>query len=882
MKRTAFVGLAMVVFVAANVRCGPARRSRIEQLVQEFTGQVPMNVRTSEQLKAAYTDVLEDLLPGMKAEQLVDREQPQQTFEAICVRAARPGAQDERTALCEVIAEYLDPDDAKPVRVWLLRQLERISGEESVGKLGELLDDPDPRIRELARRSLQNNPAPAAGDTLRTALTRAKADDPTWRVALINALAARGDPADAYELALGLLASDQRVVVASAAALGDVGGARAADALDAMWRGDDERLRDTAAAALIRIADRLAEAGQRDRAAAIYRDMYHSSIGHSNRVAALRGLAAAEGEKALPRLLPVIRGEVDPNMQRLAVDFAARIPDPVVTQTLIREMSDASPALQVLLIKALAWRGDALAKTVLIDALDSDEADVRIAAACGLRHLGDESDVIPLARFAANAGGDERDAARHSLWRLPGVGVDQTILAGVRQQQEPNVRAELIRSLARRRVASAVQTLVWAAMDQSGTVRAAAFESLGELANETDLPALLDLLVNETQNEAREAAQDAVVAICLRLDDENRRAEPVLAVFSGTNPTVKASLIRVLGRLQGPRALSSIRAAVGDHEAEVQDAAVRALAKWDDPIVLDDLLQIARTGAKQNHQVLALRGYVRLVRLPSDREPLETLDMLDGAMQLAQRPQEKKLVLSAVADVIHLDALAVAAGCLDDEALRNEAAASVVNIAGPLSAAHYQQAVAAVESVLALQISDGVRAQADQTLESIERHAGYITAWMVSGPYMEEGLKAADLLDTPFGPEQQDASGMVWRELPVTNPKDPWTFNLSKAIGGSNRCVYVKTMVWSETDQPAQLEIGSDDGVKVWVSGEVVHANNVIRGHALAQDKVDIRLHAGWNALMLKITQGGGDWAVSCGLKSPDGGNLDGLRFKAE
>ena len=38
-----------------------------------------------------------------------------------------------------------------------------------------------------------------------------------------------------------------------------------------------------------------------------------------------------------------------------------------------------------------------------------------------------------------------------------------------------------------------------------------------------------------------------------------------------------------------------------------------------------------------------------------------------------------------------------------------------------------------------------------------------------------------------------------------------------------------KTNINSMREQKAQLEIGSDDGVKVWVNGKLVHANNAAR-----------------------------------------------------
>ena len=57
----------------------------------------------------------------------------------------------------------------------------------------------------------------------------------------------------------------------------------------------------------------------------------------------------------------------------------------------------------------------------------------------------------------------------------------------------------------------------------------------------------------------------------------------------------------------------------------------------------------------------------------------------------------------------------------------------------------------------------------------------------------------------------------------------------------------------------------------MWLDGKVVHANNAIRPCAPGQDKVKIKLMKGPNNLLLKVTQGGGEWTVCCRVVSPDG-----------
>ncbi|HVV01183.1 MAG TPA: hypothetical protein VHH88_07445, partial [Verrucomicrobiae bacterium] len=78
--------------------------------------------------------------------------------------------------------------------------------------------------------------------------------------------------------------------------------------------------------------------------------------------------------------------------------------------------------------------------------------------------------------------------------------------------------------------------------------------------------------------------------------------------------------------------------------------------------------------------------------------------------------------------------------------------------------------------------------------------------------------------------------------------------------------------------QPARLELGSDDGIKVWLNGKPVLANNTARPLRIGSDKVDIGLKKGWNELLLKVTQNTQGWEFCARLVQPDGGHLSGIR----
>jgi HEAT repeat protein len=866
MKRTILVFATLTLLLAAACVHAPK------------AGVAPGGVAEQPLTRASLDRQLDEWLPGMGAPNLVDRERPQQEFEQLCFRVGRPGAESERTLLCKTVVARLGPETPKPARVWLLRQLERLSRDESVTAVAKLLAEDDPEICDLARRVLQKNPSAAAAAVLRKALD--KTTDSEWRVALLNALGARRDEAAMWQFIRYASDSDLSVAAAAIAGLGEVGNRKAIDALSTLCSAPEQVRRGPAAATLIRVADRLVEAGQSRQAASLYAMIYDLAVKEPLRAAALRGLATADPAQALPRLLDTIRGKRDPALRLLAVRLMANIPGEDITQMLVAELPNVPPEVQVVVLDALAGRGERSAKPAVVKALASDNTRVRVAAAEALEKLGDAADIVVLGTFAAQATGPDRDAARHALARLSGQGLDDRILADVKNAPPP-LRAELIRALSARRCRAALPTFFQEAGQPDETVRVAALGALGELGTPDDAPALIRLLIGADGDTARSAAEDALVAVCNRIEAPEQRAAPVLAQLSDAPAAARPALITVLGRVGGAAALEKIRAARTSGDADQVDAAVRALAKWTTADVLDDLLDVAQHSENKTHRVLALEGYVRLLGLPSDREPQASAALYQAALSLAERPEEKKQILSGVSNVPHLDALRLAQQCLANEALRNEAESAVLSVARLVGPWHLDEAQAAVQAIMAQTTSDATRERGEKTLDALKKSQGCIVTWSVAGPYFAEGKTWADLLDTVLPPESPGAADIGWRPLKTTDVSRPWVFDLTPLDAGSDRCVYVRTGVWSERPQAASLQIGSDDAVRVWLNGRRVHEFRGIRGHEALQDKVAAQLDAGWNTLLLKVVQASGGWGFSCALRTPDGEPLDGLKFEA-
>ena len=105
--------------------------------------------------------------------------------------------------------------------------------------------------------------------------------------------------------------------------------------------------------------------------------------------------------------------------------------------------------------------------------------------------------------------------------------------------------------------------------------------------------------------------------------------------------------------------------------------------------------------------------------------------------------------------------------------------------------------------------------------------------------------------------------------------------DLLKAIGGNQEVAYARTSIHSDVEKSVWLNVNSDDGVKVWLNGTVVHANNTSRGLTGPADKVKITLKPGWNDLLLKVTQNNLGWGFWVRLTNPDGSRLTGLQSAA-
>jgi HEAT repeat protein len=678
---------------------------------------------------------------------------------------------------------------------------------------------------------------------------------------------------------------DAHVAAAAATALGQIGGSKARRALQAAVANSAGPVHDALVDACLRCANRLLASGSQGEALAVFQRLYDTEKKDAIRAAAYRGMIQASGKRALPLMTTAILG-ADGASQMAALQLVREVAAPGATETFAALLHSVAAPVQVALIEGLSQRGDISAAPAIAPMTSNTAPEVRLAAINALGILGDASLVPLLAASAASADSEEQKAARLALVQLSRGNPTGTLLR-LLPAAKPEVQAEFARALGDRGDKAAVPKLVELARQESGSASKAALQALALLVEDSQLGLMVQFVVEAKSDTARSDAAEALNTACHQIQTRRGQVniDPVVQGLATGATEARIALLPVCSGLIDPRIRTGLRAALAASDPPLRAAAIRALCDTSDPELLPDALKIACGAPEENFRTLATRACVRLA---TQEETIklsvkEQIEPLKAILATAPSADQKRLVLAGLAEIPDAEALKLAEPMLDEAAIQLEAAKTVTRIASVLPYSQAAPAASALKNVLAKTTDADARKTAESALNDIQSGADYITTWRIAGPYLKEGKNCKELFDISFPPETANARGVKWRDMPLGgDPKRPWVMDLLKALGGEQRVAYARTWVYSEQPQTARLELGTDDGVKVWINRKVVHANNAVRGLTPDEDKVNVALNHGWNALLLKVTQFNAGWGFCARFRKLDGSSLDGLQFAAE
>ena len=192
------------------------------------------------------------------------------------------------------------------------------------------------------------------------------------------------------------------------------------------------------------------------------------------------------------------------------------------------------------------------------------------------------------------------------------------------------------------------------------------------------------------------------------------------------------------------------------------------------------------------------------------------------------------------------------------------------------------------ESTPAPPVANAVKISADKTDLSAATYEGlqpgsFLRRWLFLGPidipWHGEGYFPNDQAQKEFFDVDHVALDRFQPQVQIGDKGYQWAvldseygvIDLSAVFPDWFKVAYA----WAQIDMPEArsgiLGIGSDDHVKVWLNGELVHENWVEGGRGVVadNDRVPVTFRKGTNQLVLKVQDGGGPWGFACRLLGP-------------
>ena len=567
-------------------------------------------------------------------------------------------------------------------RAFACRQLALIGTDKAVPVLAPLLADD--RMGDWARYAVGRIPGSVADAALLTALGRAT----SGHRAAIAAVLGQRRVLPAVPALGKLLGADDTTSVIAAGALGRIGGTAATDALVTARVRAKTPVRQAIDRALLACAESARTAGNRTVAVRAYDALGGEGTAAHVAAAAWYGSAMLAGgdEEIHDALSELATGSVEST--RTGARLVMDLPGEKVVQAVAAKLGSLPPLSQVLAIDALAARGDRRAQDAVLKRVASETAEVRIAALRALEPLGDRRAVMTAIRAASSSTADnrERETARTTLNRMNGPGVDEAI-AEAMKAATGDQKVEYVKVLGARKAKTALPALLITARDTDATIAKESRKAIGLLVGVEDLPGVVKLLADSKGSSALRQMENVVVATAKRADGDAVKTSAVLTgLRQGLSTGARCALLSALGGIAAPSGLAALNDALGHAEATVRRAAVKALAeRWPNATPIAALRKTSQTDADEGNRILALRGYARMLAMPSKRAMKETLGLYREALNMATGDPEKRALISGLGRLAHPEALAFVKPYLQDKGVQAEALVAAIEISRGLS-----------------------------------------------------------------------------------------------------------------------------------------------------------------------------------------------------
>ena len=550
--------------------------------------------------------------------------------------------------------------------------------------------------------------------------------------------------------------------------------------------------------------------------------------------------------------------------------------------------------------------------------LAENDRHVREAARLTLEEIPGDAAVIALIDAARNAENEHRSDFVFSLGKKSNSMAVPFLVENTAHENSP-VRFAAFQALARLGATTAVPRFQAAIRDAGSPIRTAVFNEFMRLADQIEKldPDLTESIYREvlTTSPADYQRERALHRLAPAGNADN--LESLLTSLSDRAARVRALAVRRLSKLEGKQVTDRLRAAYASAVGEKRAFLLRAIASRDpenaglliksasssaDPEIKitaldlqDQLLKpglestyldVARTGSASVRPT-ALKAYLVLARdrLASAKATRKaSAVMFVRALELAADESQRIEAILGLDSVGETDVVETLVPYLSDPAVGADASRVFVNLSEKLvDEGKLDVAEPLLTRILTDNFPHDLKVRASDKLKAAGRdpqasaHAqGFVLDWWLIGPIHTDGRNPFEV--RYFPEEKREFEGIHnigARRYRWQRPRLLTTtggINLLPLFRRSQRRVaYAYTELNSTAEQDVLFKMGSDDGIACWLNDTPIHTSPGKRGMKFDQDLVPARLVSGKNRVLLKIANGGGDWAFAFRITDVEG-----------
>ena len=588
------------------------------------------------------------------------------------VRTSNVSAESQ-SALAEKLASFLNDETTLAGRQFVCLQFRFVGTSAQIPALAKYLNRAEDS--DNARMALQAIPCEEALIPLREALKTLKG---RLLTGVIESLAAREDTKSVPELIKLIDSEDRAVAVAAIAALGafELG-------VETLMNTEAADLEQARLRALLRIAHKLCSEGKMEKAGEIFSKLSTRKTPKTFRRNALAGqlniLSEANRKETVYRWF--FENDVEKN--QVAASYLKEL-SAAQFDELTGKLDTLPSHAKIIFLEIAAERQSDQTMAMLRKVLAQGSEPEQLAA---LRAVGSMKNLeaVPLLITLLKENSTVlRTAAADALQQLPKDDVGEALLAVV---DRPELRFQALDILSAMKCYTAINPLISLAQSEDADIYVPVIAALGKICDPdpSDIPRMLKLYLSSRPGVHREHVERAIVVICEKNPDPNTRANLLLEFLNkeqgGLTPSLLVTTLPLLGKVGNQQIADIVLPLLKSEQVDLKHSAIRAICNWPNADYHDLLWSIVQEYPTSEYTRWALRAYIRVVTLKSDRPDAETLAMLKKAMQVATDEVDRQWCLSRCSTIRTMESVEWTAGYLDDSALSQTACEVLAELA---------------------------------------------------------------------------------------------------------------------------------------------------------------------------------------------------------